>query len=42
MHRPAHAPAAHHRGYALTEVDEAYQALARGEITGRAVVVMAP
>jgi len=30
------------RRYALTEVDEAYQALARGEITGRAVVVMAP
>ncbi|MFC6019925.1 zinc-binding dehydrogenase [Plantactinospora solaniradicis] len=30
------------RQYSLAEADEAYQALARGEITGRAVVVMAP
>ena len=29
------------RRYALADADAAYQALARGEITGRAIVVMA-
>ena len=28
------------RRYSLEEADEAYQALARGEITGRAIIVM--
>jgi S-(hydroxymethyl)glutathione dehydrogenase/alcohol dehydrogenase len=30
------------RRYRLEDADEAYQALARGEITGRAIITMGP